>query len=107
MMLLLCAIYLTGRVVRLGSWIAFRDTRVIIPWSTADLPKYAPHSFLRRTRDASRLSVCDEDCCDLVFWTHSPTFSAMSFLIDAATGFTGAVAVGLDCGLQEMGGGDG
>ena len=69
------------------------------------LPKYAPHSFLRRTRDASRLSVCNEDRCDLVFWTHSSTFNAMSLLIDAATGFTGAVAVGLDCGLKDMGGG--
>jgi len=87
-----------------GWWIAFRGKRVLIPWSTAGLPKYAPHSFLKRTRDASRLSVSNEDCCDLIFWTHPPNFNAMSLLIDAATGFTGAVAVGLDCGLQEMGG---
>jgi hypothetical protein len=104
-MLLLCAIYLTGRVVRWGSWIALRGPRVVIPWSTSGLPKYTPHSFLRRTRDRSRLSVCKEDYCDLVFWTHSPTFNAMSLLIDAATGFTGAVAVAVDCGLKEIGGG--
>ena len=102
--MLLCAIDLAGRVVRFGSWIVFRGTQVIIPWSTSGLPKYAPHSYLRRTRDCSRLSFCQEDRCDLVFWTHSPTFNAMSLLIDAVTGFTGAVAVGVDCGLNEIGG---
>ena len=105
-LLLLGAIYLADRVVRWRSWIAFRGPLVVIPWSTSGLPKYTPNSFLRRTRDRSRLSVCKEDYCDLVFWTHSPTFNAMSLLIDAATGFTGAVAVAVDCGLEDIEGGE-
>ncbi len=104
LVLWLAAICLSARVVRFGLRLARRGTRVVIPWSTSGLPAYAPRSFLKRTRDGSRLSVCNADRCELVFWTHSPVLNPMSLLIDAATGFTGAVAVGVDCGLKAIDG---
>jgi hypothetical protein len=103
LLLLLAAICLTARIVWFGLWIALRGTQVVIPWSISGLPEYAPLSFLGRTRDCSRLCVSNRDHCDLVFWTHPPTLNAMSLLIDAVTGFTGAVAVGVDCGLRAIG----